>query len=105
MVALETRPIESKITSSIGIRSNIVDGFGEVEGAALIPATTLIEATAHSDRIVNLTQQPRMSESKSDGKNWYGRGDFDFDTTGIIHCPYYHHTKSCCHNGRPRGRW
>jgi hypothetical protein len=52
VVALETWPIESKITSRIGIRSDIVDGFGEVEGATLILATTLIEAITHSDRIV-----------------------------------------------------
>jgi hypothetical protein len=40
VVALEPRPIELKVTFSIGILSSIVDGSSEVEGVAPIPTIT-----------------------------------------------------------------
>jgi hypothetical protein len=54
-VALEPRPTELEITSSIGILSSIANGFGEVKGVAPIPLATLVKVVAHSNETSNLT--------------------------------------------------
>jgi hypothetical protein len=65
VVALEPWPIKSKVISTIGILSNIVDGYSEVEGVAFILATTpawakhiLVEQSIQRFS----TQQPKMIE-------------------------------------------
>jgi hypothetical protein len=55
LVSLEPQLFESKVIFDIKIFSSTTNGFDEAEGVALLPSTTLAEATTHCNGTTNPT--------------------------------------------------
>jgi len=79
-----------------------MDGFGKVEGDALVLAITLIEPITHFDGAI----YPMLfgMTIKDERAIWWlkpvWKEGFDSGTTINNYCPYYHCTKSCWPNIR-----
>jgi len=99
VVALEPRPIKPKIAF------DTIDGFNEAKGAAPIPIVALVKATTHFYGITNPTFFHTIAkyESKSGGKYWYGKKDFNFGTTRT-YCDLATTTKNSYYNYRSKSR-